>query len=290
MYSAPRSILAVAVVFISGLTETVSFAQGINFIRHAADPLPVSKTVSSRVPCTNNSRTTTAAGGDADVPCDAPPVSVPSLNPCNPATLPQIGCTPATDPVHENLAAMGKPGQKILRARDRVLEILQSENACSAWFRQKDPNPAAAFQTLGFAIDRHGEEVIHVSKGAASEYFFRDPYVAKVGQDIGAFSTITLNAGGAFFRALATTVAVSKEGGLSTFEKPRLINVGPYPGDSLDARTLALLHEFGHVLNLLPRDFDNEDGRSMQNTVEVLRFCRAEVESKVRRSTLAVRR
>jgi len=50
----------------------------------------------------------------------------------------------------------GQAGQKILRARDRVLEILQSENACSAWFREKDPAPAATFRTLSFEIDRKG--------------------------------------------------------------------------------------------------------------------------------------
>jgi len=37
-----------------------------------------------------------------------------------------------------------------------------------------------------------------------------------------------------------------------------------------------LLHEFGHVINLLPLDFDNVDGKSVQNTAEVLRYCRAE--------------
>ena len=185
---------------------------------------------------------------------------------------------------------MGKPGQKIMRARERVLEILQSGNACSAWFQERDANPAATFQTLAYDIDHHGEEVVHVLRDTWPESTYRDPYVAKVGQDTGAFATITLNAGGAFFRAQATTVVVSKEGGLGKLGGPRLINVGPYTGDTAPAQTLVLLHEFGHVLNLLPVDFDNEEGKSMQNTAEVLRFCRAEVESKTRRLTLAASR
>src|SRR5207245_3766250 len=88
----------------------------------------------------------------------------------------------------------------------------------------------------------------------------------------------------------ATTLVFSKEGGLGTLGGPRLINVGPYAGDTVAAQTLVLLHEFGHVLNLLPVDFDNENGKSMQNTAEVLRFCRPEVESKVRRSTFSATR
>jgi hypothetical protein len=52
------------------------------------------------------------------------------------------------------------------------------------------------------------------------------------------------------------------------------------------AGTLALLHEFGHVINLLPLDFENEDGKSVENTAKVLRFCRAEIDSRARRGTL----
>jgi len=294
MYSAPRSTLAVTLVFVLSFSGTDAFAQTAKFIRHLAGPLPLAKMDLGRTPCAGGSgnesaaqKVGTASIGDLGSPCDTPSLSVPPLNPCNPAILLPTGCAPARDAVQENLAAMGKPGQKIMRAREKVLEILQGENACSAWFREKDINPSAAFQTLAYAIDRRGEEVVLVSRGPESQLVFRDPYVARVGQDTGAFATITLNAGGAFFRALATTSADSSEGGVSTFGKPRSINVGPYPGDTLDARTLALLHEFGHVLNLLPVDFDNEDGKSMQNTAKVLRFCRAEIKSKVGRSTLS---
>jgi len=217
-------------------------------------------------------------------------VIVPSVNPCNPASLAPLGCVPARDVVQESLTAMGKPGQKITRARQRVLEILQSKNGCSEWFREKDPNPASTFRTLDYAVDHQGEEVIHVLRDSGPQYTYRDPYVAKVGEDTGAFATITLNAGGAFFRVQATTLVISKEGGLGALGGPRLINVGPYAGDTAAAQTLVLLHEFGHVLNLLPVDFENEDGKSMHNTAEVLRFCRAEVESKVRRGTLSATR
>ncbi len=185
---------------------------------------------------------------------------------------------------------MGKTGQKILRAREKVLEILESENACTAWYREKDSNPADTFRTLSYTVDRRGEEAVHVSKGAESQYIYRDPYVASVGQDNGAFATITLNAGGAFFHAQTTTLVDSREGGGWAFGSPRLIRVGPYSGDSVAAQTLALLHEFGHVIDLLPTDFDNEGGKSVRNTGEVLRFCRAEIDAKVKRGTLSAAR
>ena len=127
---------------------------------------------------------------------------------------------------------------------------------------------------------------MRVSRDKESRYIYRDPYVARVGQDTGAHATITLNAGGAFFQPLVLTLLVAEDKVLSKISNPRPVSIGPYPGDSLSAQTLALLHEFGHVIDLLPVDFDNEDGKSMQNTAEVLRYCRAEIDSKGRRGTL----
>ena len=153
MYSVPRGILAVAVVLVSNFSGTEPFPQAINFIRHAADPLTLAKSDLGRAYCTDRSASEvhalhapTAAGGEADSPCDTPPESAPPVNPCNPGSSAPIGCAPARDMVQESLAAMGKPGQKIMRARERVLEILQSGNACSAWFREKDANPGAIFR------------------------------------------------------------------------------------------------------------------------------------------------
>ena len=297
MYSAPRSIRAVALLIVSSFSGTVAFPQAVKFIRNAADPLPLAFMSSGRGSCMSEPGSAagapyaaTAVSNDAGFPCDTTPVSVAPVNPCNPAILGQRGCEAPKDLVHEELATMGKTGQKILRARDKVLEILQAENACSAWMRQKDSNPAATFRTLAYEVDRHGEEFVHVWKDAASQYIYRDPYVASVGQDLGAFATITLNAGGAFFQPQAPSILISKETGLSKISGVHYVNIGPYPGDSLNARTLALLHEFGHVLNLLPADYENEDGKSVQNTAEVLRHCRAEVESKGRRGTLRAAR
>jgi len=185
---------------------------------------------------------------------------------------------------------MGKPGQKILRARDRVLEILQTENACSAWFREKDSNPAATFRTLSFAVDRKGEEFVLESGNPGDMTIFRNPYVARVFQGDGSYATITINMRGAFFSPMARVVEVQKERGPWSLLGARVLGVGPYAGDSMHAQILVLLHEFGHLVDLLPTDEGDQDGKSVQNTSEVLRFCRAEVESKARRGALSAAR
>jgi hypothetical protein len=291
MYSAPWSIRAVALLILSNLSGTVAFPQSVNFIHHGTDPLPLVNLPLGKATCTPDSGSAAApdaaatAAIDESTPCDTPPVTLPSVNPCNSASRAQNGCEAPRDVVQEELAAMGKTGQKILRARDRVLEILQTENACSAWLRQKDANAAATFRTLNYAVDRHGEEFVHISKESSTQYTYRDPYVATVRQDTGEHSTITLNAGGAFFKAQAGSLIVARERELGRIGNTRSVSIGPYVGDSLSAQTLALLHEFGHVINLLPIDFDNADGKSVQNTAEVLRFCRAEIDAKGRRGS-----
>lgn len=294
MFSPSLGIRAVALLFVSCLSGTVAFPQAVNFIRRAADPLPRPNLRAGRAPCTSDSGggvsgpfAATPASAGLSATCDTVAVSVPSANPCSPSSLAQIGCNASTDLVPGDLAAMGKTGQKILRARERVLEILQAENACSAWFREKDSNPASTFRTLSYEIDRKGEQFVQESLDSGSLHVFHSPYVATVGQDTGAYATITLNTNGAFFRSEARVVEVRSEGGPFTMRGARYINVGLYAGDTLPAQILALLHEFGHVLNLLPGDLHDVDGRSVHNTNEVLRYCRSEIESKVRRSTLS---
>jgi hypothetical protein len=294
MYSAPRSILTVALFFVASLFGTVAFPQAVKFLRHAADLLPLANLSVGRAPCTKDSGSavsapygSTSATGGTGSPCDTPPVNVPSVNPCNPARLAQIGCPAPRDLVQEDLETMGKPGQKILRARERVLEILQTENACSAWLREEDSNPADTFRTLSFTVDRSAEDFVLESKVSSDMILFRNPYVAKVFQGDGRYATITINTNGAFFSPMARVVEVWKGGGPVNHRGPRLTNVGPYGGNTMRAQVLVLLHEFGHVLDLLPADGNNVDGKSVQNTNEVLRFCRAEIESKVGRSALA---
>jgi hypothetical protein len=217
---------------------------------------------------------------ETDAPCDSPPITVPTVNPCNASNLVKA-CRAPRDLALEQLASMGREGEKILRARERVLEILQTENACSAWFREKDQNPGDTFQTLSFEVDRKGEEFVVESKSSSSDTnTFRSPYVASVFQADGRYGKITINAKGAFFSSLARMVEIRNDGGPWSSRGLKPLSVGPYTGNTPHARILALLHEFGHIVDLLPVDEANRDGISMHNTNEVLRFCRAEIELK----------
>ena len=216
------------------------------------------------------------SGLDTDVACDLPTASV---DPCtlNPGAS---GCKPLRDRAYDQLSASGKKGLKILQARDRVLEILQSNNACTQWYRTKDDDPAATFRTLSFAVDYKGEEFVVEVIESGTLTTFRNPYVASVIQGSGSYSTVTLNANGAFFFAMGTLVNQSKDGGPFVHRGVRVMQVGPYFGNTLQAQVLTLLHEFGHLLDLLPVDQGDRDGQSVRNSMEVLRYCRPEVEGK----------
>lgn len=298
MYSAHGSIWATVVfAIVAALSCEAASSQTVKFAGHPTDPLLLTHLQSYSNPCAEEVgsaftalRAEATVAGGAPSFCDSPPAAAPAVKPCNPASRSGTECDAPRDLVQAELNAMGKAGQKISRARERVLEILQTENACSAWFQQKDANPAATFRTLSFVLDRHGEEFILESRGLGSQNIFRHPYVAKVTQGDGAYGTITLNPKGAFFFSAARVLEVRKEGGPSSLRGTRLISVGPHAGDTLPAQVIALLHEFGHVLDLLPADLDNVDGKSVQNTHEVLRLCGAEVESRLQRNALATAR
>jgi hypothetical protein len=281
-------------LFASALASSNGASQSLKFARYPGNsPLPARSPVPSN-PCfweaasgAAGSRAETLAVNEARASCDDPPVLIPAVNPCNPVSPALTGCAEPSDPIQAQLEAMGKAGQKISQARERVLEILQSENACRAWFQEKDSNPAATFRTLGFELDRHGEDFVRESRDKGPMNIFRNPYVAKVIQGDGAYGLITLNTKGAFFSTIARILEVHKEGGPSNFRGTRLLHVGPYDGDTLRARVVTLLHEFGHVLDLLPTDQDNVDGKSVENTNKVLSLCGAQVEALSRRGTLS---
>jgi hypothetical protein len=219
-------------------------------------------------------------------PCDLSAPVIPSVQPCNPSGLAGDGCRPLKDAVHANLDSGSRPGRKILQVRDRILEILQSENACTDWYRSKDADPASTFRTLSFEVDRKGPDFVVETREPGNTVVDRNPYVARVIQGEGSFATVTINANGAFFSTMAKVAQSAKEGGPLDFRGVHLLKVGPYSGNTLQAQVLTLLHEFGHLLELLPVDEGDRDGQSVQNSIEVLRYCRAEVESKARANTL----
>ncbi len=225
----------------------------------------------------------------ADNPCPENVAGAPGL-PRVPGVPRNLACNDSDDTVLAQLSAFGKPGVKIARAREEVLDILRTENACTEWFATKDTTPAATFQSLNFLLDQHGPQEIFESRQADSVVAWRQPYVAKATQDGGPYTTITINAHGAFYRSQGNVLKIVPEGGPVRGDGTRLLIVGAYLGNTLPAQMVTLLHELGHVIDLLPGDADNLDGKSVRNTDEVLRHCRAEVEARSQQAKQATKR
>jgi len=207
-------------------------------------------------------------------------------NPCrlhvtgNPDVPRFLPCNEDEDTVPAKLSTLGKAGLKIARARQEVLDILSSSNACAEWFETKEATPAAIFQSLNFLLDLHGPQDIFESMNKESNLVRQQPYVAQATQNGGSHTTIMINVNGAFYRPQGQLLKIGQESGPPRTDRTRPLTVGNYGGDTLPAQVTTLLHEFGHIIDLLPEDADNLDGKSVRNTDEVLRHCRTEVEAR----------
>ncbi len=287
MYTARRSVQAVAFVFAFAICVLPSYSQSAQFLRLETRLLRTAAFPTSTQPCRSSAGSSWGAqpGAESGIvntarPCDLPVSNaVDPVAPCASTSPVAPGCAALHDFVRDDLNTMGRPGHSILRARDRVLEILQTGNSCTEWYRTKDADPAATFRTLTFALDHNEDVYVQRTFEPGGLELIRSPYIARVLQGEGVRSTVTINADGAFFMPLANVIQARPEGGPFHFQGARRLQVGPYKGGSLRAQILTLLHEFGHVINLLPPDRDDE-AKSPQNTAEVLQYCRAEVESK----------
>ena len=184
------------------------------------------------------------------------------------------------DPVLEELKSLGAPGLTIALAREELAKILEGRNGCAAWFEQSEPDAARKFRSLRYAIDESSPQYSLKIQNAAGEWLYQQPYVASSIEGAGASSTITINGKGAFFRLRAGVRVVPKDGGPAGPGTSQLLQIDHYVGGTLGAQITALLHEFSHVVGLLPADGEGSSGpeASTQNTQIVLRHCRAQVE------------
>ena len=182
------------------------------------------------------------------------------------------------------LRLLGHAGFALARARQQVLQILRENSSCSAWYALAEVNPQRKFASLQYQIDAHGEDTTIADQNSFG-WYYHEPYVARAQQNVGAGSIITVNAHGAFFLQRAPLKGRWSDRGPLLQQPLRYLHVASYSGGSLNAQVTTLLHEFAHVVDLLPVDTGeaNSGLRSTQNTGTVLLHCRKQIEASANR-------
>jgi hypothetical protein len=212
----------------------------------------------------------------------------PARSQSRPGTVPSLPSSVPQDPVRLHLQALGARGSVVEQARDHVIAILSTENSCTAWFREADPDVAATFKSLEFSVD-DGPRVVVAFKSAWGETLLKHPYSAGVQENAGRNATVLLNSNGPFFAKVADVLVRDATGSYARVAGRRMLRVGSYAGNTLPARITTLLHELAHVIGRIPDDSDELSGLSMQNTQRVLHACRAEIKSSARQHSDATR-
>jgi hypothetical protein len=193
----------------------------------------------------------------------------------------------SADPVEDELGTMGTSGFLIGPAREEVAEILREGNSCSVWYGEAEPDLVAKFASLHFQVDEQGADTM-LWEFNSGEVSYRQPYVARAQENVGRGSVITLNAHGAFFQSRAPAKFRLQAGGPFTMQPSRLLYVAGYAGGSLNAQVTTLLHEFGHIVGILPIDSGEPRSAllSTLNTDTLLRHCRKQIEASRDRAIL----
>src|ERR1700730_8714757 len=170
------------------------------------------------------------------------------------------------DRIQSELAAIGQRGGVIARVREQTLVILQSENACSAWFREADPDSTEVFRSLHYVVQEDERSyVFHMNDGLGGGPF-KHPWAARTIQDGGRNSLVELNPGGAFFKAVSPVLELDSRTTLRWPAGMHRLMIASFSGNTTGAQITTLLHELGHVVGRLPTDDDSWDGRSSRNT------------------------
>jgi hypothetical protein len=186
-------------------------------------------------------------------------------------------CSEVSTPVSMELPALGKRSHLISEARKQVLEILETENTCSAWFQEADQDAAEVFRSLHYQLDRNGTSDIYSVPDGFGKTLFKHPWGAKSMENAGSNSTVIINGKGPFFSADSRLMKSGPTGGPASLGGWHPVMVGPYVGDTPEVRIVIMLHELGHIIGRLPTDDGSWNGESSRNTVEVLRHCKTEI-------------
>jgi hypothetical protein len=194
-------------------------------------------------------------------------------------------------PRPEELKDIGLEGTTIARVRQAVLQILESENKCSAWLRHSDPQVSATFRSLNFSVDEEGSDRVIRERNDLGAWIEHGPYIASTRQNTGPGTTVTINARGAFFRQKGEIYKIKWFGADETETGYwKHLDIGPYDGGTLPAQVIAVLHELAHVINAIPADDASPIGfiRSQQNTELVLHYCKSQVSASRNRLRLVM--
>jgi hypothetical protein len=175
------------------------------------------------------------------------------------------------------LSSLGTRGEMIATVRKQTLSLLKSENSCSAWFEQVEPNVADVFRSLHYDIDPAGSAEIHSIRDNLGDLYFMHPWGAKSIENSGSHAFIQLNANGPFFISRTRVVPSDLRAAAFRIEAPQPVYIGPYVGATPEARLTIMLHELGHIVGRIPNDDLSWNGRSSENTREVLRHCKKEI-------------
>jgi len=204
--------------------------------------------------------------------------------------LPTSKLAPAVQPVDEGgLKDIGEAATNISRAREAVYEILDGENACSAWFRRTDPRVAATFLSLTFSVDEDGSKRVVKERNDRGIWIEHGPYIARTHEGTGPGTTVTINGNGAFFRTRGDVYKFDWTGSIGNDTGSlRHLHVGPFDGGTLEAQIVTLLHELAHVIGAVPSDDSSVGGflRSQENTELILRHCQGEAGATARKTRL----
>jgi len=167
-------------------------------------------------------------------------------------------------------------------ARREVLRILQTQNGCSAWFRETDPEVAETFRSLRLEVVSEQAASIEQIQDGHGGFLFKHPWAARTHELAGRYALVEFNLNGPFFHSSSPVFEASQPGAASRYTGMRALTIGSFRGSSLAAQMTTLLHELAHVIGRLPLDNDSWDGRSERNTREVLRNCKSEIRGAVR--------
>jgi hypothetical protein len=185
----------------------------------------------------------------------------------------------------------GDEADHLASSRSVVLTILREENACSAWFRDFDPQVVSTFLSLNYYVEKNGPQRVIREKVAGGDWIEHGPYVARTIQASGPGATVTINGNGAFFRNRGDIHRLEWPAGMAieTGDR-RVIHVGPYQGGTLRAQVITLLHELAHVVDAIPEDDSSRFGpaRSQKNTDIIVQRCKRSVDSLARASAKPV--